>query len=87
MLLLGAWQRGLGAAPGIANKAAAALLSEKHEPLRFLPAIHRLGMDFIPVDDSSNDVRGLARKSPVEPVPRLGLALVRWFSTRLFDWL
>ena len=51
MLLLGAWQRGLGAAPGIANKAAAALLSEKHEPLRFLPAIYRLGMDFIPVDE------------------------------------
>jgi hypothetical protein len=49
--------------------------------------IHRLGIDSVPVDELLNSNEEVAPKSAVEPVPSMALALVRPFSTRLFDWL
>jgi hypothetical protein len=46
--------------------------------------IHKLGMVFVPVDESSKPGFGAATKSAVETLPSAGLALVRSFSTRLF---
>src|SRR5690349_11685560 len=46
--------------------------------------IHKLGIDSVPVDESSNSVPGVPPKSPVEMLPSTALALVRGFSTRLF---
>jgi len=48
--------------------------------------IHRLRMEIVPVDGLLNGGRGALGKSPVEPLPSLGLALAMSFSTRLFDW-
>jgi hypothetical protein len=50
MLLLGAGERGLGAAPRIANnRAMEAFLAGT----RVAPVIHSSGMVFVPVDESS----------------------------------
>lgn len=44
--------------------------------------IHKLGIDFLPVDESLNWPFATRFKSPIEMLPRLALALVRGFSTR-----
>ena len=46
--------------------------------------IHRLGIDSVPVDQSSNGRGGTADKWRLEPVPSVALALPFLFSTRLF---
>jgi len=47
--------------------------------------IHSLGIDSVPVDESSNGGDGSAYKSAVEPVPSAALPFRRLFSTRLFS--
>jgi len=86
MMWLGRGQRGLGTLSQIANKAAPWRLSGTRESRRVPPMIHRLRMEIVPVDESLNGRGGALGKSPVEPLPSLGLALAMSFSTRLFDW-
>lgn len=47
--------------------------------------IHSLGMDFVPVDESSKVYPRDRVESLVETLPRTALPLVRGFSTRLFN--
>jgi hypothetical protein len=54
------------------------------ESQRFLTAIHKLGIDSVPVDESSKARLRVRVKWPVEMLPNGALAFVRGFSTRLF---
>jgi len=47
--------------------------------------IHRLGIEFIPVDESSNSFDRWSNKASVERVPMSGLRQYSGFSTRLFE--
>jgi hypothetical protein len=47
--------------------------------------IHNLGIETVPVDESSDDAPPLADKGTVEPIPSSALAARSRFSTRLFD--
>lgn len=60
--------------------------SAKRRLSRFDPMIHSLGMDSVPVDESSNGGCGRINKQSLEGVPSTALALLRVFSTRLSDW-
>jgi hypothetical protein len=77
--------RGLGRLSRIANKQLDAARSVHARVAPIPPVIHSLGMDLVPVDELSNQAFGKRHKSPVEPVPKPGLAVIRLFSTRLFD--
>ena len=48
------------------------------------PDIHKLGTEFIPVDESWNDCRAESNNRPVECIPTVALAWSKLLSTRLF---
>ena len=56
-----------------------------HESMLNLPVIHRLGIETVPVDESSKKSEGRESRDGVEPVPISALGLRSLLSTRLFD--
>ena len=57
-----------------------------HESSVNLPVIHRLGMERIPVDESSDKSKAAGNGGSVGSAPMVALALRAVFSTRLFEW-
>lgn len=85
MMLLAAGERGLGRLSEIANKRARAVPSEVRESRRFPPAIHSLGTESFPVDESSNERIAARDEVPIESAPILTLGSPSGLSTRLSD--
>jgi len=70
----------------VANSSAKRFLWQFRESMVNLPVIHRLGIKFIPVDESSDEPMRQQNDPSVETVPMSELALHILLSTRLSCW-